>query len=155
MATKELTDSQCIYYDFQLQIIGETETSFIIGNAGESVGDSADINTQFMLIKDTLGFEQTGFGCFQKSISKFEDQLQLEATKLITQQTWLIRVLREDANNYLLQVSSHTPNSAAPNSINWVESGWQRHADSYLKWVSKSEVTEIMPFITYWGARPS
>ena len=153
MATQELTDNQCIYYDFQLQIIGETETSFIIGNVGESVGDKPEINTQFMLIKDTLGFEQTGFGCFQKSISKFEDKLQLAATKLIVQQTWLFRVLREDGENYLLQVSSYTPNSAAPNSINWVENGWQRAAASYLKWVSKSEVTEVLPFITYWGAR--
>ncbi len=147
MTTKKLTDNQCLYYDFQLQIVGETETSFIISNAGESVGDSKDINVEFMLIKETLGFEQTDVGCFEKTISKFEDHLKLEATKLITHQTWLFRVLREDAHNYLLQVSCNAANSG------WIENGWQRHADSYLKWMAKTEVTEIMPFITYWGAR--
>ena len=29
MIMKKLTDNQGIYYDFQLQIVGETETSFI------------------------------------------------------------------------------------------------------------------------------
>ena len=146
MTAKKLSDNHCIYYDFQLQIVGETETSFVISNAGESVGEGRDINTQFMLIKVALGFEQTDFGCFEKSISKFDNHLQLEATKLITHQTWLFRVLREDANNYLLQVSSNIANGDG-----WVENGWQRYADSYLKWMGKSEVTEIMPFISYWG----
>lgn len=149
MSGKKLTDNQCIYYEFQLQIIGETDSSFIIGNAGESVGAGDAINTQFMLIKDTLGFEQSGFGRFQKSISKFEDHLQLEATKLIALQAWLFRVLRDDGNNYLLQVASNSANSA-----HWIENGWQRHAHSYLKWVGKNDVKEIEPFITYWGRRP-
>ena len=149
MTAKKLTDNQCVYHDFQLQIVGETETSFIISNAGESVGDGDDINTQFMLIKDTLGFEQSGFGTFQKSISKFEDHLQLAATKLVAHQTWLFRVLGQDAHNYLLQVSSNAENSA-----DWLENGWRRHNDSFLKWMAKREVEEIRPFITYWGARP-
>ncbi len=149
MTMKKLTDNQCIYYDFRLQIVGETETSFIISNDGESVGDGDNVNVKFMLIKDTLGFEQTGSGCFEKSISKFEDHLQLAATKLIAHQTWLFRVLGEDANNYLLQVSSNTANST-----DWVQDGWKRYADSYLKWKAKIEVEEIAPFITYWGRRP-
>ncbi len=150
MTAKPLTDNQCIYYDFQLQIVGETEISFLISNAGESVGDSKDINIQFMLIKDTLGFEQSGFGTFQKSISKFEDHLQLAAKKLIAHQTWLFRVLSEDDHNYLLQISSGVENSA-----DFAEHGWQRHASSYLKWMAKCKVEEIRPFITYWGARRS
>ena len=146
MTGKKLTDNQCIYYDFRLQIVGETETSFIIGNAGESVGEDDEINTQFMLIKDTLGFEQTGFGRFQKSISKFDDHLQLEATKLIAHQAWLFRVLRNDSENYLLQVASN-----ALDGVDWLANGWKRHAQSYLKWMAKNDVKEIEPFISYWG----
>lgn len=146
---KKLTDNQCIHHDFQLQIVGETETSFIISNAGESVGDSKDINVEFMLIKETLGFEQTDVGCFEKTISKFEDHLELRATKLIAHQSWLFRVLGEDPKNYLLQVFSNAANGAG-----WAENGWRPHLDSYLKWIAKTEVKEIEPFITYWGARP-
>jgi hypothetical protein len=149
MPKNQLADNQCIYHDFHLQIVGETGTNFIIGNMGESVGVSDSINTQFMLIKDVLGFEQTGFGCFEKSISKFEDQLQLAATKLIAHKTWLYRVLGEDSNNYLLQIARN-----AENSVDWAANGWKLHGMSYLKWMGKNEVTEIQPFITYWGARP-
>lgn len=132
--------SKCIYYDYELYILSETETSFILSNKGDVVSANNDINSQFMLIKDTLGFEETDRGTFQKEVNKFDSNIKLKALKLVSYQNWLLRVVQEKDDKYLV-----ISNSKIPETKNWYIYG-----DVNMKWVKKSDVSEILPFITYW-----
>lgn len=133
--------SKCFYYEYELNIIDETTDSFIINNGdGESVSKNQDINIQFMLIKDTLGFEQIDKGTFQKEVSKLDDNLQLKALKLVYYKSWLVRVIQEKDDKYLLVCNTNKPE----------DSGWFNYDKTYLKWVVKSEIKELQDFISYW-----
>ncbi|MFN8672209.1 MAG: hypothetical protein U0457_09050 [Candidatus Sericytochromatia bacterium] len=133
--------SKCFYYEYELNIVDETTDSFIINNGdGESVSKNQDINIQFMLIKDTLGFEQIDKGTFQKEVSKLDDNLQLKALKLVYYKSWLVRVIQEKDDKYLLVCNTNKPE----------DSGWFNYDKTYLKWVVKSEIKELQDFISYW-----
>ncbi|MEK7435032.1 MAG: hypothetical protein AABZ74_18015 [Cyanobacteriota bacterium] len=132
--------TKCVYYDYELDIIGETETAFIISNNGESVSKDDSINIQFMLIKDTLGFKQVDIGTFQNEISKFDEHIKLKAIKLISDKNWLLRVAQEKDDKYLLITTTNKPDS----------NGWYDTGSGYMKWVLKNDVKEIQDFISYW-----
>lgn len=133
--------TKCVYYDYELNIVEETETSFIINNGdGESVSSNKDINLQFMLIKDTLGFEQIDNATFQKEVSKFDSDIKLKAIKLVAYKNWLLRVVQEKDDKYFVVVCGKSPDN----------NGWFHYENVYMKWIMKTDVQEIQPFITYW-----
>lgn len=139
---KELSkrNTKCIYYDYELNIVDETETTFILNNGdGESVAKDNETNIQFMLIKDTLGFEQIDKATFQKEVSKFDEHLKLKALKLVFYNNWLVRVVQEKDDRYFAVVCGKSP-----------DNGWYRYDNTYMKWISKSDSEEIQPFISYW-----
>jgi hypothetical protein len=137
----------CYFYDFKLEIIAETDTEFVLSNCGESVGLDDAINMQFMLIKDALGFIQTDRGTFQNTVSKFSSQLRVKAEKLVCYDGGLIRVLLENAHDYLL-IALEDPQSSR------AEKGWQAldggHIECFIKWVRHAETEAVEAFIGYW-----
>ena len=69
----------------------ETDTRFVLSNCGNSVGAGDSIPTQFMLMKELLGFTQTDVGMFAVKISRFDDHIRVQAMKLVFYEGWLLR----------------------------------------------------------------
>lgn len=141
--TKKINDkfSKCVYYEYELKIVAEDETSFTVNNGdGESVSSQKDINIQFMMINETLGFEKVDVATYQKVINKFDNQLKLNAIKLVVYEKWLLRVVQETNEKYLVV------KILAQDEIK----GWEKIGSIGLKWLSKNQVEEVADFIEYW-----
>lgn len=125
--------------EYSLYVMDETDTRFILSNgSGESVSDERDINIQFMMMKDVLGFESIANGEYQLKTSKFNDHLRFNGLKLAVCQAWLVRVAIEEDDAYLIFTNGSAPD------------GWEPipGTNFNVKWVPKSEVTEVLDFIT-------
>lgn len=133
----------CTFHDFELQIVDETDTAFVLSNCGNPVGAGDSINTQFMLMKDMLGFTQTDVGTFTAQVSKFDDHIRVSATKLVFHEGWLLRVLAQRTDEYQLIV--------AGNGLD--VTSWQLHDDAATKWVRMADTKEVSAFISYWQDR--
>jgi hypothetical protein len=143
-ASKQPCKNSCIYYEYALKIIDETDTTFALSNCGESVDETDAINIQFMIIKDALGFVQTDRGTFEKIVSKFDDHIRVDAIKLVFFDGWLMRVLQENAADYLLIATGDA-------TLDREQNGWQAVDDFYIKWVRRIDTKAVEAFISYWG----
>lgn len=130
------------YGEYHLRLLGESDTRYVLGNGrGEPVSDERDINIQFMLMKDMLGFETIEDGEYVLRPSKFDDHLRLNCLTLVSHLDWIFRVVEEEQGFYLgLTYSSSPP-------------GWERVGDTdfFVKWVRKAAVTDVSH---YWGGAP-
>ena len=133
----------CTYYDFTLQIIDESDTGFVLSNCGESVGESNSINTQFMLMKEVLGFVQTDIGTFTTQISKFDDNIRVGAVKLVFYEGWLLRVIQVRDDTYQLIVAGDNLHTAS----------WLRTNEAVTKWVKVADTKEVGACSSYWNDR--
>ncbi len=135
MNINELTEKylHAFYYNFRFFISGETDTDFILNNGdGIGVGDDEDTNIKFMMMKDYLGFEQIDKATYEKSISKFNPDLKFNSLKLVTYHQWIVRVIEETEEKYLLITNIGKPD----------QDGWESIENFHLKWVSKKDVLE-------------
>lgn len=132
-------DRAVLYDDYGLYVLDETVTSFVLGNGhGEGVSDERDINIQFMMMKDMLGFETIEDGEYRLTTSKLTTSLVLNFLRLTTHQGWLVRVVREE-DGALLGLT----NESAPD-------GWARVPGTSfnVKWMPRDETTDILDFIS-------
>lgn len=132
---KELNEKhkQALYYEFKLIIEDEDDVHFILNNGyGLSVSNDDKINREFMLIKEHLGFEQLEQGFYQKAVSKFSSDLKLNCLKLVAYKDWIVRVIKESNDKYLLVTTNTKLDS----------SNWEKLDNFYIKWVDKTSVME-------------
>ena len=119
---------------FSLNIVNETDISFVLSNGrGEGVGDE-DTDLKFMMMKDYLGFEEIDRGEYQKDTAKLNPSLRLNCLKLVTHGSWLVRVVREEADTVL-----GLTNESAPE-------GWESvpYTNFMVKWILKSEALDSL-----------
>jgi hypothetical protein len=131
-----------LYHEYRLYLLDETATQYVLGNGrGEPVSDERDINIQFMLMKDALGFETIEDGEYVLHPSKFDNHLRLNCLTLVSHLDWIFRVVEEEEGFYL----GLTYNSSPP--------GWERVGDTdfFVKWVRKDSVMDVSH---YWGGAP-
>lgn len=128
-----------LYDEYGLYVVDETATSFVLSNGrGEPVSDERDINIQFMLMKDMLGFVTVEDGEYSLTTSKLSNSLVLNCLRLTTHQGWLVRVVREEGDALL-----GLTNESAPE-------GWEcvPGTSFNVKWMPKGETQDILDFIT-------
>lgn len=125
--------------EYGLYVVDETATSFVLSNGrGEPVSDERDINVQFMLMKDVLGFETVEDGEYRLTTSKFDTSLLLNCLRLTTHQAWIVRVVHEVEGALLGLTSESAPE------------GWERMPGTRfnVKWMAKGETEDIQGFIS-------
>jgi hypothetical protein len=130
------------YGEYHLYLLDETPTQYVLGNgSGEPVSDERDINIQFMMMKEALGFETIEDGEYVLRPSKFDNHLRLNCLTLVSHLDWIFRVVEEGQGFYL----GLTSNSSPP--------GWERvgGTDFFVKWVRKDAVMDVSH---YWGGAP-
>jgi hypothetical protein len=128
--------------EYHLYLLNETGTQYVLGNgSGEGVSDERDINVQFMMMKDFLGFETIENGEYVLRASKFDDHLKLNCLTIVSHSDWIFRVVDAEQDFYL----GLTNNSSPP--------GWEQvpHTDFHVKWLRKSEAIDVSH---YWGGAP-
>jgi hypothetical protein len=128
--------------EYSLYVLNESATQYVLGDgSGEAVSDKRDINVQFMLMKELLGFETVENGEYVLRPSKFDNHLRLNCLTLVSHRDWIFRVVYEEQDFYL-----GLTNNSAP-------ADWEQVPDTdfYVKWVSKGEVTDVSH---YWGDAP-
>ncbi|MFL6254461.1 MAG: hypothetical protein ACJ74T_05540 [Pyrinomonadaceae bacterium] len=130
------------YREYHLYLLDETPTRYVLGNGrGESVSDERDINVQFMLMKEMLGFETIEDGEYVLRPSKFDDHLRLNCLTLGSYEDWLFRVVEEEQGFYLGLTSGSSP------------AGWEKVPGTgfFVKWLPASAVIDVSE---YWGGAP-
>src|SRR5215212_5445771 len=91
-----------LYNEYRLYLLDETATQYVLGNgSGEPVSDERDINIQFMLMKDALGFETIEDGEYVLRPSKFDNHLRLNCLTLVSHLDWIFRVVEDEQGLYL------------------------------------------------------
>jgi hypothetical protein len=132
-----------VYYgEYNLYLLDETGTQYVLGNGcGEGVSDSRDINIQFMMMKDLLGFETVEDGEYVLRTSKFDDHVRLNCLMLVSHGDWIFRAVDEEQGFYLGLTRASSPE------------GWERvpGTDFFVNWVGKSDVTDVSH---YWRGAP-
>jgi hypothetical protein len=139
---KDFYGKGVFYREYHLYLLDETSTLYILGNgSGESVSDERDINVQFMLMKEMLGFETLENGEYVLRPSKFDDHLRLNCLTLGSHGDWLFRVVAEEQGFYLGLTSHSSP------------PGWEQvpGTDFFVKWLPTSAVIDVSE---YWGGAP-
>ena len=130
------------YREYQLYLLDETPTQYVLGNgSGESVSDERDINVQFMLMKEMLGFETLENGEYVLRTSKFDNHLRLNCLTLGSHGDWLFRVVEEEQGFYLGLTNNSSP------------AGWEQvpGTDFFVKWLPVNAVIDVSE---YWGGAP-
>jgi hypothetical protein len=132
-----------VYYgEYHLYLLDETGTQYVLGNgSGEGVSDERDINIQFMMMKEVLGFETLEDGEYVLRASKFDDHVGLNCLAIVSHGDWIFRVVAEEEGLCLGLTKTSSP------------AGWEQvpHTDFFVKWILKSAVTDVSH---YWrGAR--
>lgn len=139
---KDFYGKGVLYGEYHLYLLDETGTRYVLDNgSGESVSDERDINVQFMMMKDVLGFETLENGEYILRTSKFDDHLRLNCLTLGSHGDWLFRVVEEAQGFYLGLTSGSSP------------AGWEQvpGTDFFVKWLPVSAVIDVSE---YWGGAP-
>jgi hypothetical protein len=127
-----------VYYgEYRLYLLDETATTYVLGNGrGEPVSDERDVNIQFMMMKEVLGFETVEDGEYVLRPSKFDDHLRLNCLTLVSHGDWIFRVVEEEQGFYLGLTSVSSPE------------GWERtpRTDFFVRWVEKSAATDVSEY---------
>lgn len=125
--------SEVKYFGFNFIITNEDESHFIISNGnGNNVSDTKEGNLEFIALKDTLGFNSTDKGMFEKKVNKLDPNLELKCKYIVSYKNWLVRIIDEKNNKLLALIFENHPK----------EDHWEHKDNYYLKFLSKKEIVE-------------